>query len=49
MHQYIEETYVDASSRHKGNAALRLAGLVLAKELELVVLKLEVSNVTVTT
>jgi hypothetical protein len=43
-----QETYVDASSGHKGNAALGLAGLVLAKELELVVLELEVSNVTIT-
>jgi hypothetical protein len=45
----LGKPYVDASSGHESNTALRVDRLVLAEELEFVILVLKVSNVAVTT
>lgn len=43
-----QETYIDTTSRNKGDTALRVGRLVLAQELKLVVFVLKVSDVTIT-
>lgn len=41
-------TYIDTTSRNESNASLRVTRFILAQELELVVLKLKVTNIAIT-